>query len=116
MARSCVSIPANSADSPRGGNHPTAGFKFMLPMLDTGHDLPLCRSITRQLVGDHDAGWPHLRLQQFSKQPHGSLLVAPAQHQYVEDYPGLVDGPPEPVLHASNLDGHLASRTEESHL
>src|SRR3954466_14925350 len=28
MARSCVSIPANSADSPRGGNHPTAGFKL----------------------------------------------------------------------------------------
>src|SRR4051812_10311711 len=79
----------------------------MLPMLDAEHDLPLCRPITRQLVGDHDAGWPHLLLQQFPKQPPGSLLVAPALDQYVEDHPGLVDRTLEPALHTGNFDGHL---------
>src|SRR6476646_2489063 len=33
---------------------------FVLPMLDARHDLPLCRTVTRQLVGDHDARRPAL--------------------------------------------------------
>src|SRR3954449_3791363 len=37
---------------------------LMLAMLDTGHNLPLGRSVTRELVGDHDAGRPALPLQQ----------------------------------------------------
>jgi hypothetical protein len=40
---------------------------FVLAMLDTGHDLPLRRAIAAKLVGDHDAGRPHLLPQQLAQ-------------------------------------------------
>src|SRR4051794_15771953 len=40
---------------------------FMLPMFDTRHDLPLCRTVAGQLVGDHDAWRPTLPLQQLAE-------------------------------------------------
>src|SRR4051812_3362844 len=51
---------------------------FMLPVLDTGHDLPLCRAITGELIHDHDTRWPHLLFQQLPKEPLGSVFVASA--------------------------------------
>src|SRR5215213_987471 len=75
----------------------------MLPVLDPGHDLPLCCSITGKLIGNHDAGGPHLLLQQLSKEPLGSLLVASALDQYVKYHPALIDRTPEPMLLTRNL-------------
>jgi hypothetical protein len=71
----------------------------MLPLLDARHDLPFCRPVAGQLVGDHDTGWPHLPLQQLAQQPLGGLLVASALDQDVEHNTGLVYGSPEPVFH-----------------
>src|SRR3954447_23542986 len=39
---------------------------FVLPMFDARHDLSLCRTITGQLVSDHDAWRPTLSLQQLA--------------------------------------------------
>ena len=73
---------------------------LVLPVLDPGHDLPLRRSVARQLVGDHDARRPALPPQQLSEQALGGPLVAPALHQDVEHRAVLVHRAPEPVLHA----------------
>ena len=51
---------------------------LVLAMLDAGHDLSFGRTVAGELVGDHDARWPHLLLQQFAQQPLGRLLVASA--------------------------------------
>src|ERR1700751_3390541 len=50
-------------------------------MLDAGHGLSFRRAVASKLVGDHDAWWPHLLLQQLSRQPLGRLLVASALDQ-----------------------------------
>src|SRR5215471_13092863 len=65
---------------------------LVLAMLDAGHDLPFCRAIAGKLVGDHDAGRPHLLLPQLPEQPPGSLLVASALDQDIEHDAGLVHG------------------------
>ena len=76
-------------------------------MLNAGHDLPLCRAIAGKLVGDHDAGQPHLLLQQLPEQPLGSLLVAAALDQDIEHDAGLVHGSPQPMLHPGNFEYDL---------
>src|SRR5918911_1500001 len=88
----------------------------MLPVLDPGHQLPLGRAVTRQLVRDQNARRPHLLLQQLAKQAPGGPLVSPTLDQDVEHDPMLVDGPPQPVLLAADPQTHfvqvpLVSRT-----
>jgi hypothetical protein len=68
-----------------------------------GNALPFCRAIASELVGDHDAGRPHLLLQQFAKQPLGRLFVASALNQNIEHRPGLVLGAPQPALYTGDL-------------
>src|SRR3954452_19143359 len=80
---------------------------FMLPMLDARHDLPLCRTVTTELVGDHDARRPALPLQQLAQQALGGPFVPPALDQHVEHDAVLVDRAPQPVLLASNFDSNL---------
>ena len=80
---------------------------LVLAMLDARHDLPLCCAVAGELVGDHDARWPHLLLQQFAQQPLGRLLVASALDQNIEHRPGLVHGAPQPVLHTGDLQHDL---------
>jgi hypothetical protein len=80
---------------------------LVLAMLNAGHDLPLCRTIAGKLVGDHDAGRPHLLLQQLPEQPLGSLLVASALDQNVEHDAGLVHGSPQPMLRPGNFEYDL---------
>src|SRR5215217_3640258 len=53
-------------------------------MLDARHDLPLCRPVAGQLVGDHDARRPALPLQQLAQEPFGGPFVPPALYQDVE--------------------------------
>src|SRR3954453_18563518 len=80
---------------------------FMLPMLDARDDLPLCRTLARQLVGDHDARRPALPLQQLAEQALGGALIAPALDQHVEHNAVLVYRTPQPVLLAGDFDGDL---------
>ena len=84
-------------------------------MLDAGHGLPLRRAVAGELIGDHDARWPHLLLQQLAQQALGSLLVAAALDQDIEHDAGLVHGSPQPVLYTGDLEHDLASRAGESH-
>src|SRR5690349_20259043 len=79
----------------------------MLAMLNPGHDLLLCRAVAGKLVGDHDAGRPHLLLQQLAQQPLGSLLVAATLDQDIEHDAGLVHGSPQPVLYSGNFEYDL---------
>ena len=79
----------------------------MLPMLDARHDLPLCRPVARQLVGDHDARRPALPLQQLAEQALGGALITPALDQHIEYDAVLVDRAPQPVLLAGDFDGDL---------
>ena len=62
------------------------------------------RPIAGQLVGDHDAGRPHLLFQQLAQEPLGNLLVASALDQNVEHDAGLVYGSPQPMLHPGDLE------------
>src|SRR5215213_619840 len=76
---------------------------FVPPMPDRGHHLVFRGAVARQLVRDHDTRGPALLLQQLPEQALGGPLVPPALDQNVEHEAILVDGPPEPVLLASNL-------------
>ena len=67
---------------------------LVLAMLNPRHDLPLCRTIAGELVGDHDARRPRLLLQQLAQHPLGGLLVAAALHQNIEHDAGLVHSSP----------------------
>jgi hypothetical protein len=79
----------------------------VLAVLDTRQQVLLGRSVTRELVGDHDAWCPALPLQQLAQQALGGRLVPPALDQHVEHHPVLIHGTPEPVLHPGNPDGDL---------
>src|SRR5918997_3935580 len=76
-------------------------------MLDARHNLPLCRTVARQLIGDHDARRPALPLQQLAQQALGGALITPALDQHVEDDAVLVDRAPQPVLLAGDLENDL---------
>ena len=60
-----------------------------------------------QLIGDHHPRRSSLSSQQLSEQALGRPLVAPAQHQDVEDDAGLVNRAPQPVLHPGDHDDDL---------
>jgi hypothetical protein len=64
-------------------------------------------AVAGKLVGDHDAGRPHLLLQQLAQQPLGRSLVASALDQNIENDPGLVHRSPQPVLHTGDLEFDL---------
>jgi hypothetical protein len=80
---------------------------LVLPTLDAWRDVPLRRAVAGQLVGDHDAWWPH---------PPSSAACAAAawplacrggfgpEHRHDA---GLIHGSPQPVLHTSDVTWHL---------
>src|SRR3954468_24988563 len=72
-------------------------------MLDRGHHLTLRGAVAGELVRDHDTRGPALLFQQLAKQAFGGPLVPPLLDENVEHEAILVDGPPEPVLLASDL-------------
>src|SRR5271166_1190178 len=80
---------------------------LVLAMLDAGHDLPLGRGIAAQLVGDQHPRRSPLLLQKLAQQAFGSLLVAPALHEDIENKALLVDRSPKPVLRAGGGDDDL---------
>src|SRR5262249_18855435 len=80
---------------------------LVLAMLNGGHDLSLRRAVAGELIGDHDAGWPHLSLQQLAQQPLGRARVAAALDQNIEYDAGLVDGSPQPMLYPGDFEHDL---------
>src|SRR5215208_7121241 len=81
-------------------------------MLAARHDLPLCRTVARQLISDHDARRPALALQQLAEQALGGALITPALDQHIEHDAVLIDRTPEPVL----LAGDLPTTSSKCHL
>src|SRR5271167_1364338 len=77
---------------------------LVLAMLDPGHDLALGRGVALQLVGDEHTRGSTLLLEELSEQAFGSLLVAPALNQDIENEAMLVDGTPEPMLFPGDAD------------
>jgi hypothetical protein len=75
----------------------------VLPMLHAGQELPLCRPIAPQLIGDDHPRGVRQALQQLAEESLRRLLVSPALHKNVEDIPLLVHGSPEIVPFA--MDG-----------
>src|SRR3954465_15258757 len=79
-------------------------YKTLVPaMLDRGHHVCLRGAVAGELVRDHDTRGPALLFQQLAKQAFGGPLVPPLLDENVEHEAILVDGPPEPVLLASDL-------------
>src|SRR5215213_7891933 len=76
-------------------------------MLDARHDLPLCRTVARQLISDHDARRPALALQKLAEQALGGALITPALDQHIEHDAVLIDRAPQPVLLAGDLHHNL---------
>jgi hypothetical protein len=72
-----------------------------------GLDLALRRIIGSQLVGDHDARRMPLFFQKLSHQTFGSLGIAAALLQHVENEAFVIDSPPQPVFFACNGDDDL---------
>ena len=67
---------------------------FVLAVLYTGHNFPLCGCVAGQLVGD-DHSWDILEsFEQFSKKLPGRLLVASALHENVQDVAVLINRSP----------------------
>ncbi len=67
----------------------------VLPMLDTGQELPLGRPIARQFVGDNDPRDVPQALEEFPKELLRSHLIPPALYEDVEHMAVLVDRPPQ---------------------
>ncbi len=80
---------------------------FVLAMLDAGQDLALRRAVAGQLVGDDHARHVGEALEQAAKELLGSGLIAPGLHQDIEHGAVLVDGAPQIVLRAVDLDEDL---------
>ena len=76
-------------------------------MLDAGHHLALRGAVARQLVGDHHTRRTALALQELAQQAFCGPLVAPALDQNVEHDARLINGSPQPVRHAGDLEHDL---------
>jgi hypothetical protein len=64
----------------------------VLPMLDSGHDLPLGRGVALQLVSDEHTSGSTLLLGELAEQAFGGLLIAPALDENIENEAVLVEG------------------------
>lgn len=80
---------------------------FVRSMFDAWHDVALCCAIGSQFIGDHDARRNALGRQKLSHQTFGSLGVAAALHQHVENEAILINRSPQPVLLCANGDDDL---------
>src|SRR5712692_4375874 len=76
-------------------------------MLGAGQHSPQRRRITCELIGDHHSRLGPGRHQYPPQERFGRVLITPLLHQYVEDDAVLVDGTPQPVALAVDLQLHL---------
>jgi hypothetical protein len=94
------------------GNGPIAGrlmgvFRTIveiavLPMLDTGEEVPLRGPIAFQLVGDEHPWHVRQAFEPLTEELFGSMLVPPALHQNIKAVPVLVHRAPQIVSFAAN--------------
>ena len=66
-----------------------------LPVLDLRQDVPFGGSVTFQFVGHEHTGRLSAATEQLPKETLGRFRVAVLLHQDIQDYPVLIDGPPE---------------------
>jgi hypothetical protein len=71
------------------------------------HDDLIGDGVAGPFIGDHHAWSDALLLEQLPQQTLGGCRIAPALDQDVEHDPVLVDGSPEPVLPARDIDHDL---------
>src|SRR4051812_24276474 len=69
--------------------------------------LSLGRAIAGQLVGDHHAWCDALHLEQLPQKALRRCGIAAALDQNIEHDPVLIDGTPQPMLLAGDVDHHL---------
>lgn len=67
---------------------------LMLAVLNTGHDFPLCCSVTGQLVGNDDPWYVLQAFEQLAEEFLGYILVATALHQDIQHMAILINRPP----------------------
>src|SRR6476620_9003590 len=79
----------------------------MLPVSNAGHHNPLRCSITPQLVRDDDARLVTNCPSQSATEAHGSKAIPLWLHEHVEDHAILIDGAPEIMRDAVDLEEHL---------
>jgi hypothetical protein len=80
---------------------------FVLPMLDTGHDLALGGSAAAQLVSNQHPRRSRLLLRQLAEQAFGGLFVVLPLDEDVENETFLVDSAPEPMFLGGDGDDDL---------
>ncbi len=76
---------------------------FMLPVVDAHQDFLLGGAIAGKFIGDDHARDIRAPFQQFSEEPLGCSFVATALYKNIEHGAVLVDGPPQIVLLAVDL-------------
>ena len=69
--------------------------------------LPVRRTLTHELVGDHDPRRIPMPLQQLAKKPFGRLRISPRLHQNIQHITILIYRPPQVVLIPVDSDEHL---------
>jgi hypothetical protein len=79
----------------------------VLPMLDTGQELPLGCPIALQPIRDHDSRGVPQAFEQLAEEFLGRCLIAMTLDQDVEDIPFLVNGAPEIVTLAMDREKDL---------
>ena len=79
----------------------------MLPMSNAGHHDPFRRPVAAQFVGDDDARFASSGPQQLAKEPDRGKTVALRLHENVEDNAVLIDGSPEIMSDAIDLEEDL---------
>jgi hypothetical protein len=79
----------------------------MLPMLDTGQEVPLRRAVAFQLIGDEHPWYVGQALEQLPEELLGRMLIPPTLHQNIEHLAVLIHGPPEVMSLATDREEHL---------
>src|SRR3954451_12428052 len=80
---------------------------FVAPMLGVRQHAPDGRYVAGEFVGDHDTRLVLATSQHEAQKPFSCYLIAPLLNQNVEHSAVLVDGSPQPVALAANLEQHL---------
>ena len=76
-------------------------------MLNTWHDLLLCRLVAPKLVGDQDAWHVRAPVEQRTEKLLGRRLVPPTLHHDIKGIPILIDCPPYIRCFAVDLEKDL---------
>src|SRR4051812_13345174 len=79
----------------------------MLPVRNTGHHDSFGRPVASELISNNDARLPSGGPQQPAKEPDRGKTIALRLHEDVEDHPVLIDGPPEILSDAVDLEEHF---------